>query len=151
MKNLITAVMLMISINSYCQLTTADKQTYAVAGFSAGYSKYVTAGLQFGVRTGNIYISIDQLISVTSNATTPKIFKANAGYNFGSLQPFVSYSYQTIGAESEQYYKGTPDEFINGFRVGYGLSYYFKNFPLSITAQRQGKVNNINVGMYKAL
>lgn len=144
-------ILLLLTVQSYAQMTTEDKQTYAVAGFNAGYSRYVTGGLQLGVRTGNIYLSVDQLISITSAATVPKIIKANAGYNIGSLQPFVSYSYQTIGSTAEQYFKGTSDEFINGFRVGYGISYYFKNFPLSVTVQRQGKVNNIGIGMYKAL
>lgn len=141
-------ILLLLATQSFAQMTREEKSTYAVAGFNAGYSKYATAGLELGVRTGNVYLSARQIISITSDATVPKIFTANAGYNIGSIQPFVSYGWQTIGKEKEQLFK---DEFINGFRIGYGVSYYFKNFPLSITAQRQGKVNNIGIGIYKAL
>lgn len=142
-------ILLLLATSTFAQMT--EKQTYAVAGFNAGYSKYVTAGVELGLKTGNVYFSLNQIISLTSNATVPKVFTANAGYNIGSLQPFISYGYQTIGGEREQLFKGTSDEFKNGFRLGGGMKYYFKNFPLSITAQRQGKQNNLSLGIYKTL
>ncbi len=133
------------------QMTREEKNTYAVLGFNAGYSKYITGGLELGLRTGNVYFSVNQIISLTSNGTIPKIFTANAGYNIGGFQPFISYGLQTIGAEREQYFHGTQDEFNNGFRFGGGLKYYFKELPLSITAQRTGKINNLSLGIYKGL
>lgn len=150
MKRIILIAAVLSATQTFGQLTTEDKQTFTVAGFNAGYSKNITAGLSLGVRTGNVYLSVAQIISLTSDATTPKIFTGNVGYNIGSLQPFVSYGYQTIGKEREQFFKGTSDEFLNAWRLGYGLSYYFRNAPVSVTVQRQGKVNNIGVGMYKS-
>ena len=149
---LVSLLLIFASFSTKAQGSDLDKQTFALAQFNAGYSiqaKAPTFGVGFGVRTGNVYLSFDDLIAISRNALIPKIFKINAGYNIGSFQPFISCGYQTIGAEAEAYFKDTPDQFLNGFRLGYGVSYYFKQFPLCITLQQQGKQTNLSTGFYK--
>lgn len=152
MKKIITAIFSLITISVMAQ-NNDNKNTYPVLALDAGYSvraKAPSVQLQFGVRTGDVYFSLNEIIAVSRNAVTPKIFAVNAGYNIGSVQPFISAGYQSIGAEAEARFRDTPDEFTNGFRVGYGVSYYFKKFPLSITLQQQGKETIFSAGMYKS-
>lgn len=151
----ITLVVLLIFFSVYCkaQGSNIDKKTFSLVQMGIGYSvsKAITGNVQFGVRTGNIYLSADELIAISENVLIPKIFKINAGYNIRSFQPFVSCGYQTIGAENEAYFKNTPQQFLNGFRFGYGISYYFKILPLSITITEQGKETNLIIAFYKII
>lgn len=154
MKTIITILLLISMYESKSQLNIDESKTsYPVIGFSTGYSlsNGVNAGLQFGYRADNLYLNGDMIIPLTSSVFAPKIFTGSIGYNNGSFQGFISCGYHTIGGESEQYYKGTENEFINGFRFGGGIRYYPKTIPLSFTAQRQGKENILSVTLYKAL
>lgn len=163
MKKFILISILLIPIICYSQSKREDEQqsifghdvhlSYFVLGANTGFNFKINrpnAALNVGYRLYNFYASANMVVTTSFNSTNPIIFPFTLGYNIGSIQPFFSYSYQTIGAEAEQRFKGTPNEFINGWRTGFGLSYYFRNFPLSITAQRQGKINSLSVGVYKS-
>lgn len=129
------------------------KTNYAVFSADLGYTtniKDMTGGLHLGYRFKNVFVSSGMIIRIGQNAVAPLIFPFNLGYNIGSFQPFISYSYESIGREAETRFKGTPNEFRNGFRPGAGLSYYFKTMPISLTAQRLGKQNNISIGIYQS-
>lgn len=155
MKRIILMVAVLTAAQTNAQLKKdSDRNTYVVAGFNAGYSLTAgkpTAGLQLGLRAGNVYLSVNQILPLTSSSIAPKIFSANAGYNIGGLQPFITYSYQSIGKESEQYFKNTVYAFTSGWRPGFGVSYYFSNLPLCMTIQRLGKQNNCGLSIYQAL
>jgi hypothetical protein len=163
MKNLLLISMLIIfSNNVFSQSNKNERQNiyghstkdnYLVLAGNVGYTfniNSVTGALQLGYRIKDFYISANMIVKVTQNALAPIIFPFNVGYNIKGLQPFISYGFQTIGIEAETRFKNTKDEFINGWRVGGGVSYYFRQFPLSITIQQQGKQQNLSVGIYKA-
>lgn len=126
-------------------------QNYVIFGISAGYTQSVapTLAAQLGLRSGDLYISANFIKKISSGRTSPIIvLPISVGYNIGSFQPFVSYGYQTIGKEAETLYEGTPQQFTNGWKPGFGLSYYYPLYPVYVTIQRQGKLNNISIGIY---
>lgn len=133
------------------QTNDEDKESFAVVGFNAGYSKHVEAGLQFGYRFKNIYVSINQYIPVTSSSLAPKKHNASVGYNIGSFQAHLSYGYHFIGKVTEQYFRGTKDEYISGCKFGYGLSFYTVKYPINLTLQRTGKEFIASLTLYKTL
>jgi hypothetical protein len=129
-----------------------DKHNYAVFGCNVGYNAKVErpeAGAQLGYRLKNFYLSSNMIVTTSFNALSPVLFPFNLGYNIGSFQPFISYGYHLIGKEAETRFKGNPDA-ISAWKPGFGLSFYFKQFPLSITIQRQGKINIASIGCYKS-
>lgn len=130
------------------------KQSYAVGQISTGYSfqnENLNLSPQFGYRYYNIYVSTALSIPLTYEPNVPELFINSIGYNIGSLQPFISYSYHTIGKEKESRYKSTLKEFNNGWKFGYGITYYYPSLPISLTLQQQGKETLLSVGMYRAL
>lgn len=135
---------------SLAQNHDTQKTRYGVAAISAGYTLEagVTASAQAGYRAYNFYLNAGMAVTLTRNATTPVVFPISLGYNIGSIQPFISYCYQTIGAEAEQRFRDTPDQFLNGWRLGGGVSYYFKSTPLAITVQQQGKQVSFSLTRY---
>lgn len=155
MKKLIFMLLIISSYSSKAQLTIDEtKNSYPVVGFSTGYSlthSVLNAGLQFGYKADLLYLSGDMIIPLTSSAFVPKIFTVNLGVNVSQFQPFISTSYQSIGAESELYYKGTDNEFMSGFRFGYGIRYYPLFIPICFNIQRQGKEFITSLTIYKAL
>lgn len=157
MKQLL--LFLLLPVISFAQGALEERQsiyshtapdTYIVGAMNVGYTlkpAAPTLGLQFGIRMENIYLSTGMTVSMKS--VTQLSLPFTLGYNIGPVQPFISYSDQTIGTEREAALKGTPDAFVNGWRWGYGLSYYSKKIKhLSVTLQRQGKQTNFSLGMY---
>lgn len=154
-KSLPILLLILSSYNSKSQNNFDEtKKSYPVIGFSSGYSlthKSLNAGLQFGYRVDKIYVSSDMIIPLTTNVFVPFIFAVNLGVNLSQFQPFISVNYSTIGAESVQAFKGTPNEFISGLRLGYGIRYYFKSIPLNLNVMKQGKEFITSLSIYKAL
>lgn len=148
----ILALWLLFPILLFSQINY-DKTNFAVASFHAGYSlKYnkPVTGVSFGYRLNNIYASLGTLIAVSSDATVPKIVNSSIGYNIGQFQPFFSYLYQTIGKNAEAYFHGSNDEFSNGFKTGFGLSYYLQSAPICFTVGKYGKDINTGISIYKS-
>lgn len=162
MKKVILSIVLLIPIFCFSQVKNDEHQSiyghsqneiYFVFGANTGFNFKIDrpqAQILLGYRIQNFYLSANMIVTTSFNATNPIVFPFNLGYNIGAFQPFISYGWESVGAEAEQRFKGTPNEFINGWKPGYGLSFYFKQFPLSITAQRTGKINSLSVGVYKS-
>lgn len=148
-------LLILSSYNSKSQNNLDEnKKSCPVIGFSSGYSithKSLNAGLQFGYRVDKLYLSGDMIIPLTTNVFVPRIFAVNLGVNLSQFQPFISVNYSTIGEESEQLFKGTKNEFINGFRFGYGIRFYPLSVPLNFTVQKQGKEFITSLSIYKAI
>ncbi len=154
MKTIILISIILSSHNSIAQQCLEDKTNYPVVGFSSGYNfthKSLNTGLHFGYKLDKIYLSSDMIIPLTRSVFVPFIFTVNGGVNISQFQPFVSINYSTIGGEAEQLFKGTQDQFINGFKFGYGIRYYPLSVPLCLTIQKQGKEVIASLTLYKAL
>lgn len=162
MKKLIILLSFLLPIICYSQGKREETQnlfghdvhtSYFVFGANVGFNFKIdrpNAAINLGYRFYNIYASANMIVTTSFNATNPIVFPFTLGYNIGSFQPFISDSYETVGAEAQQRFQDSPNAFKNGFKPGFGLTYYFINFPLSITAQRTGKINSLSVGVYKS-
>lgn len=142
---IIIVIAALCSCKSYAQ---DEKPNYVFLKFQTGYmyKQAFSGGMELGYRFNDFFVSTSAIIPATRKALAPKIFPVSIGRKIGQFEPFISYSIQTIGAEAEATFKGTPNEFINGWRVGYGLSYYFTNAPAEIKVQRQGKQTIASIG-----
>jgi hypothetical protein len=141
-----------ISIQTSAQHSLV-KKSYFIVQMSAGYAiqpKVFNLTTQFGYKYENLYVSTNLVTRLSRNATLPFMFINNIGYNIGSFQPFISYGYHFIGKEAEQRFRNTPDQFLNGWRPGYGISYYYPLKPISFTIQQQGDQTLLSLGIYQS-
>lgn len=155
-KTILIASIILSSYNTLKSQNKIDetKTNYPVVGFSTGYNvshKSLNGGLHFGYKANKIYLSGDMFVPLARSVFVPFILTTNVGVNLSQFQPFISYGYSTIGRESEQLFKGTQDEFVNGFRFGYGIRYYLRPFPLALNVQKQGKEFVSSLTIYKSL
>ncbi|MEO6452940.1 MAG: hypothetical protein ABIN97_02645 [Ginsengibacter sp.] len=118
-----------------------------VIGMGAGYTtaKSPVINLQFGFKAGNNLIYYTQLIHTTRNINAPQLLGLRYGYNICDFQLSAGLDYHLFGRE---YKAGKHEE---GFHYGFGITKYFKSFPLKVDAGMSGKYIIANIGFYKVL
>ena len=127
------------------------KDNYIVVGINGGYltnAKKFSGELNAGGRMGDIYFAFYDVIPISFDALTPKVFGSQLGYDIGQFQVSVLYSYFTVGKEAEARLKGTDQEYKNGWKFGYGGSFYFKKFPIVLNYKRLDKNDCFSTGIY---
>lgn len=128
-----------MSFNSYSQ---------PVIGMGLGYN--IKAGtpvmnLQIGAKIAeHHHIYYNQLVNLTRKSNVPQILGLRYGYSIDTWQPFIGYDF----------HKGSSDKTndkLTRFDIAYGISKYFKDFPLMINLGKSGKYITVSVGMYKII
>lgn len=128
------------------------KESFLYSGIGVGFMSKInspTASLICGVKSGDhTNVELFMVIPVTNSSLAPRNFGVEYGYQISHFKPFIGAAYQTIGAEREAAFKGTPDQFLNGWRLSGGISYYSQKVPLYFTLQQLGKYTNAALGIY---
>lgn len=128
-----------------------NKTTFVYTGINVGYINKInsgTIGLEVGIKNGNLATELFMIVPTTTLAISPRMFGINVGYQIDHFKPFLGIVRQTVGAEVEQKFKGTSDEFINQYTSVYGITYYNRLVPLSITIEKLGKYSLASLGCY---
>ena len=142
MKKLLI-ICLLFSQNTFCQ----NKSVYC--GLASGYNLngWAQAEINVGLQVSHASIEIAGDAPLTRSSTAPGSVAMRLGFKMGSFKPFFEGVYKSIGSEEEVYFKGTKKQFVNGFRLGGGLTYYNNKIPIFITAERSGKDDILLAGV----
>lgn len=128
-----------------------EKLSFIYTGMNFGYMNKVnspTVELNAGLKVWHYNAELFMIVPTRILAVTPKMFGIKAGYQIGHFKPFIGLVDMSVGKETETRFKGTPDEFINGWRMGAGIAYYSKSFPFTISIEQLGKYICGNIGCY---
>jgi hypothetical protein len=146
MKNFILVLLLLAGSAGYCQ----EDENYGYFNGNVGYSFKAgspTIAFEVGGNLGLISLGLTGMAATKHKSYEPIFIGAvKAGVNIGNVQLFFAPSFQTIGAENEQYFQNTKYAFRNGYYLGGGVTYFYKH--VSLTAQQLGKEFNVNVGCF---
>lgn len=131
----------LIGVTLCLMILTFKAKAQPVIGMGAGYSLKTSAifNWQLGAKINNSHVYYNQIVHLTRKDGVAQILGLRYGYNIGDWQPSIGYDYQIGG------------EIRNRWCLGYGLTKYFKDLPLILSAGRSGKYTTFSIGAYKII